>query len=118
MISICIYCGNNKLKALEACPVCARAPESHEDVIHSIILSYSETEPYLNFISHEELVSMQEGIVKGEPIQINRELFTVAEEAYGAVRSNKGPRAIQYFSRISAPVILVIVLAMLAAIYI
>ena len=118
MISVCIYCGNNKLKALEECPACARSPESHEDVIHSIILSYSETEPYLNFISLEELECMQQSILKGEPINISREVFAVAEEAYSAVSSNTGPRAIQYFSTISIPIILVIVLTMLAAIYI
>lgn len=118
MISVCIYCGNNKLKALEACPVCARVPDAHEDVIHSILLSYSETEPYLNFISLEELESKQQSILKGEPISINREVFVVAEEAYSAVSSNSGPRAIQYFSTISIPIILVIVLTMLAAIYI
>ena len=55
MISVCIYCGNNKKKALEASPACARSPDSNKDMIHSIILSYSETEPYLNFMSLEEL---------------------------------------------------------------
>jgi len=118
MISVCIYCGNNKNKALEACPACARSPDSHKDMIHSIILSYSETEPYLNFMSLEELEAMQQSILKGDAININREVFAVAEEAFSAVSSNNGPRAIQYFSRISVPIIIVIVLAMLAVMYI
>jgi len=118
MISVCIYCGKNKAKALETCPACACAPDSHEDVIHSIILSYSETEPYLNFLSLEDIEAQQQQILNGASIDIKKEVFTVAEEAYSAVSSNTGPRAIQYFSSISIPIILVIVLTMLAAIYI
>lgn len=119
MISVCIYCGENKSKALEECPSCLRHPESHEEVIHSIILSFSETEPYLNFLSVEELEELQEKIREGASISIPRDVFAIADEAYSAVQSNSGPRAIQYFSSISFPVISIIVLAMLvAAIYI
>lgn len=118
MISVCIYCGKNKAKALETCASCFRAPETHEDVVHSIILSFSETESYLNFMSLEEIEDVQASILKGASINISTEVFAIAEEAYSAARSNSGPGAIQYFSSISIPIILVIVLTMLAAIYI
>jgi hypothetical protein len=55
MLSVCIYCGKNKSEALDECGECLRAPNSHNDVIYSIIMSYSEEEPYLNFIDIDEI---------------------------------------------------------------
>jgi hypothetical protein len=118
MINVCIYCGKNKTMALEECPSCCRSPNSHVDVIHSIILCFSETEPYLNFLCLEEIEEMREKIVNGDSIDIKIDVFNKAEEAYNAVKSNNGPKAIQYFSNISLPIIAVVVLTMLATIFI
>lgn len=118
MISICIYCGENKAIAFEACNACSRAPDSHRDQIRSIILSYSENEPYLNFLSLEELEEVREKIITGAPIELKAEVYRNAEEAFSAVKVTEGPKLIQYFSGISVPVTALILLAFLAAIFI
>ena len=115
MICVCIYCGENKAMALEECASCLRSPGSQNDVIHSIILCFSETEPYLNFIGLDEIEAVREKILAGSALDISREVFKSAEEAYSAVESSKGPKGIQFFSNMSVPVITLVVLSMLAA---
>lgn len=100
--------------ALEECAACRRLPSSHRDIIHSIILCFSETEPYLNFLSLEEIERIQRKILEGAVIQISPDIFQRAEEAYSAVELNKGPKLIQSFSKISSPMIAIIILTMLA----
>jgi len=114
MISVCIYCGKNKSKALEKCGECLRIPNSHTDVIHSIIISYSEEEPYLNFVSIDEIEVFRESIINGSPIKVEQDIFRHAEEANSAVGSMGGPQALKYFSKISHPVMVVTLLLFLA----
>ncbi len=114
MLSVCIYCGNNKTKALDECGECLKTPQSHTEVIHSIIMSYSEEEPYLNFISKDELEEYRKSIINGLPIKISPDTFQMAEEAFGAVGSLRSPQALKYFSRISDLVIVVVMLLILA----
>ncbi len=117
MINVCIYCGENKSKALEECPFCLRSPNSHEDEIRSIILCFSETEPYLNFLSREEIEAIRINIIEGSPIELKADILNRAEEAFSAVKSNNGPKLIQSFSTISFPIIAIIVLTMLATLF-
>jgi hypothetical protein len=100
--------------ALEECASCGRSPSSHRDIIHSIILCFSETEPYLNFLSLEEIENIQSSIVNGVSIEISPDIFDRAEEAFAAVELNNGPKLIQRFSKISSPLIAIIILTMLA----
>jgi hypothetical protein len=100
------------------CESCLRTPNSHSDVIHSIIMCFSETEPYLNFLSLEEVEVIREKIVDGVVININSDVFKRAEEAYSAVRSTSGPKAMQYFATISFPVIAVVLITVLAIAFI
>lgn len=118
MINVCIYCGKNKAKALEECESCFSSPNSHRDVIHSIIMCFSETEPYLNFLCIEEIEEIRKKIVDGSSIKINSEVFNSAEEAYSAVKSNSGPKAIQSLSDKSVPITAVAFLIVLALIFI
>jgi len=118
MINVCIYCGKNKSEALEACESCFRSPNSHIDVIHSIVLCFSETEPYLNFLSLEEIEEIREKIIDGALINITPNVFNRAEEAYRAVKSNSGPKVMQYFANISLPITTVILITILAIIFI
>jgi len=118
MINVCIYCGKNKSEALEACESCFGSPNSHIDVIHSIVLCFSETEPYLNFLSLEEIEDIRKKLIDGDSIDIKSEVFNRAEEAYGAVRSNSGPKVMQYFANISLPITAVVLLTILAIIFI
>ncbi len=110
MISVCIFCGSNKSKALVECEECSRIPNSHADVIHSIIMSYSEEEPYLNFVSIDEIEVLRESIINGSPIKIEHATFSVAEEAYSAAGTQGSPQALKYFSKISHPVMVVMLL--------
>lgn len=114
MKNVCIYCGTDKMMALKECSSCLRTPSSHRDVIYSIILCFSESEPYLNFLSLDELDNLQQKIIAGDTIEISTEVFNRAEEAYSAVELNKGPKLIQHFSKISSPMIAIIILTMLA----
>lgn len=118
MISVCIYCGKNKREALEACEACCRAPNSHREVIQSIIMCFSDTEPYLNFLSLDEIEAIRIKIMDGTSIHISPDVFNRAEEAYGAVRSNNGPKVIQYFSTMSFPIVIVVIITMLAIVMI
>jgi len=118
MINVCIYCGKNKPEALEACGSCLGSPSSHVDVIHSIILCFSETEPYLNFLSLEEIEEIRVKIIDGASIDIKSDVFNKAEEAYSAVKSNRGPKVMQYFANISLPITAVILLTILTIIFI
>jgi hypothetical protein len=113
MLSVCIYCGSNKPKALEACGNCSKVPDSHSDVIHSIIMSYSEDEPYLNFISIDEIEGFRESIVSGSLISVEPRVFREAEDAYSAVETLDSPQALKYFSKISHPVMVVTLLLFL-----
>ena len=108
MKSICIYCGKTKPKAHEICGACFSVPETHEDLIHSIIMCYSADEPYLNFLSIDELEMRQEEIRKGNRIKVDPQVFSQAEEAYSAVKSLAAPQLINKFSRISSPVLMAI----------
>ena len=107
-ISVCIYCGEYKIIALQACEGCLRTPESHSDIIHSIILAYSEERAYLNFLTRDKIQAMQEDIVNGLPIKIEADTFSEAEEAYSAVKTIDSPHAIGFFSKMTAPVIMTI----------
>ena len=118
MLNVCIYCGHNKSLALEECAICNRTPSSHSDVIHSIIVCFSETEHYLNFLSLEEVEAIREKIQSGEPVKIKSDIFQRAEEAYSAVELNSGPKAIQYLSNISLPIISIIALVIFSLIFI
>lgn len=118
MINICIYCGSNKSMALEECGSCGRSPSSHREVINSIILCFSETEPYLNFLSLEEIDEIKTEIEEGALIEISPDVFQRAEEAYSAVQLNEGPKLIQSFSKISSPMIAIIILTMLAFLFV
>jgi len=110
MLSVCIYCGSNKSKALEACGNCSRVPDSHSDVIYSIIMSYSEDEPYLNFISIDEIEAFRVVIMSGSSITVDPRIFREAEDAYSAVETLGSPQALKYFSKISHPVMVVTLL--------
>lgn len=114
MISVCIYCGSNKPEALEECEECLRAPNSHDDVIHSIIMSYSEEAPYLNFISIDEIAEFRESIINGLPMKVKQDTFRIAEEAYSAVGSMRSPQVLKYFRKISYPVMMVVLLLFIA----
>ncbi|WP_249697041.1 hypothetical protein [Aestuariirhabdus haliotis] len=82
-------------------------------MIHSIILSYSEDEPYLNFLSMDDIEAYRETILAGTPIHIDQTTFNAAEEAYSAVGSLESPQALQYFAKISHPVMLVLLFVFL-----
>mgnify|MGYP000016710289 CR=1 FL=1 len=114
MISVCIYCGRDKSEALDECEECLRIPNSHTDVIYSIIMSYSEEEPYLNFIDIDEIEVFRESIINGSPLEVEQETFREAEEAYSAVGSMGSPQVLKYFSKISQPVMMVVLLVFIA----
>lgn len=114
MISVCIYCGQNKSKALDRCGGCSKTPDSHADEIHSIIMCFSEEEPYLNFISMDELEALRASIVNGSAINIKQETFRQAEEAYNAVGLLDRPQTLSYFARISHPVMVVVLFLFIA----
>ena len=109
-MNVCIYCGENKAMALEECASCLRAPSSHVDTIHSIILCFSETEPYLNFLTLEDVESIRTKIIDGTSIVIDPQVFKTAEEAFSAVKSKSGPKFIQGLARISAPILTLVLL--------
>ncbi len=108
MKSFCIYCGNSKPEAHQICGSCAAIPETHEDLIYSIIMCYSADEPYLNFLSIEEIEALCEEIGEGNKIEVSPQVFTQAEEAYSAVRSMESPPLLNKFSRYSSPIQMVI----------
>ena len=114
MISVCIYCGRDKPEALNECEECLRIPNSHTDVIYSIIMSYSDEEPYLNFIDIDEIEVFRESIINGSTFKIEQETFREAEEAYSAVESMGSPQVLKYFSKISQPVMMVVLLIFIA----
>ena len=114
MISVCIYCGSNKTKALDECGECLRMPHSHTDVINSIIMCFSEEDPYLNFLSMDEIEEHRESIINGAVIKLKQQTFIEAEEAYNAVGTLDSPQALKYFERISHPVMLIMFLLFLA----
>ena len=103
--------------ALEECASCFSSPNSHLDVIHSIILCFSETEPYLNFLSLDEVEGLRKKIIEGSSIDISTDVFTKAEEAYSAVKSNSDLKVMQYFSTISLPIMGIILLTILATFF-
>jgi hypothetical protein len=80
-------------------------------------VTYSDTEPYLNFLSLDELEVIREKIISGLPIELDAEVFSRAEEAFNAVQTTEGPKLIQYFSKITVPVTAMILLAFLATIF-
>ena len=103
MICVCIYCGQYKSKALDACGECHRTPESHTDEIHSIILCFSEMEPHLNFLRREEIEELRESILEGTELKVKPDIFSQAEEAYSAVNSITSPQLLTYFAKIANP---------------
>ena len=102
---------------LEECASCFRTPSSHIDVIHSILLSFSETEPYLNFLSIEEIEKIRERIIEGSAINIELNVFKAAEEAYSAVKSKRGPKLIQSFAKIPLPIIAAVLIITFASMF-
>jgi hypothetical protein len=114
MRSVCIYCGGDKLKALDECSECKSVPESHPDVIHSIILSHSADEPYLNFIALDDIEAFREAIISGLPLHIDPRIFREAEEAYRAAGTMGSPQALKYFAGISHPVLVVTLFVFIA----
>lgn len=118
MKSFCIYCGNSKPEAHEKCESCGAIPETHEDLIYSIIMCHSENEPYLNFLSIKEIEALREGIAKGEKMKVSPEVFTQAQEAYSAVRSLGSPPLLNKFSRYASPInVVILVLVLLGLIF-
>jgi len=117
MISVCVYCGKNKTKALEACASCDSVPASHQDTIHSIILCYSETEPYLNFLSIEDLEEIRTKIMEGVLFSIEPAVFKAAEEAFSAVKLTTGPKLLQGLSNRSTPILVIVLITFFVTIF-
>ncbi len=118
MLSVCIYCGKNKKKALDSCEVCQQVPESHLDMMHSIIMYYSEDQPYLNFLTLEEIESVRSDILSGKPLNICESVVRNAEEAYTNVQMSRGPKVIEAFQQIIYPGIwLILVLTILSLVF-
>ncbi len=113
MKSFCIYCGNSKAEAHQICGSCAATPVTHEDLIYSIIMSYSADEPYLNFLSIEEIEALCEEIGSGGKIEVSPQVFAQAKEAYSAVRSMGSPPLLSKFSRKASPMHMVILVLVL-----
>lgn len=107
-------CGENKPMALEECASCLYTPATREDDIVSIILCYSETEPYLNFLCLDEIEEIRANIIRGEPITIGPEILNSAEEAYSAVKTDRGPSFIQNIANRSSSIFAILLLLMLA----
>jgi len=118
MMCVCIYCAKNKAVALEECASCSRVPTSHIDKMHSIILCFSETEPYLNFLTLDDVERIRTTIIEGSSIVIEPQVFRTAEEAYSAVKSNGGPKFIQSLSGVSAPILVVVLVFFLVTMFI
>ena len=112
MKSFCMYCGNSEPDAHQICGSCFAIPETHKDLIYSIIMCHSPDEPHLNFLSIGEIEELCEEIRKGNKVEVSPQVFSQAEEALSAVRSLGSPQLISKFSRISSP-ILMVMLAML-----
>lgn len=112
MKSFCMYCGNSKSEAHQICGACFAIPETHQDLIYSIIMCHSPDEPHLNFLSIGKIEGLCEEIKKGNKIEVSPQVFSQAEEAYSAVRSIGSPQLIRKFARISSPMLMVM-LAML-----
>lgn len=70
-------------------------------------MSYSEDEPYLNFISIDEIEGFRESIVSGSLISVEPRIFREAEDAYSAAGTLGSPQALKFFSKISHPVMVV-----------
>jgi len=118
MKSFCIYCGNSKPEAHQICGSCGTTPETHEDLIYSIIMCFSENEPYLNFLSIKEIEALCEEIKKGNKIKVSPQVFAQAKEAYSAVRSLGAPPLLNKFSKYASPIQMVIlVLVVLGLIF-
>lgn len=66
----------------------------------------------------EEIEEIRHKIMAGSPIEIKSDVFNRAEEAYSAVKSNDGPKVMQYFARISLPITAVVFLTILTLIFI
>jgi hypothetical protein len=92
-------------------------PTSHIDTIRSIILCFSETEPYLNFLSLEEVEDIRAKIIDGASIVIEPTVFRAAEEAYSAAKTNGGPKLIQGLANISVPIMTVVLLLILTMLF-
>jgi len=108
MKSFCIYCANSKPEAHQICGSCFVIPETHADLIYSIIMCYSTDDPHLNFLSIGEIEALCEDIRKGNKIAVSPQVFDQAEEAYSAVRSMESPQLMHKLAKISSPVRLVI----------
>lgn len=116
MKSYCIYCGNSKPKAHQICGSCSAIPEKHEDLIYSIIMCYSTDDPHLNFLSIGEIEALCEEIGKGNKIEVSPQVFAQAEEAYSAVKYLESPQLINKISRISSPILMVMLLLVLVGV--
>jgi len=81
-------------------------------------MCFSETEPYLNFLSLDEIEEIRNKIADGFSIAVKPETFNRAEEAYSALGSNSGPKVMQYFANISLPITSVVLITILAIIFI
>ncbi len=118
MKSFCIYCGNSKPEAHEICGACGATPVTHEDLIYSIILCHSEGEPYLNFLSLEEIEALREEIAKGNKMEVSPQVFNQAQEAFSAVKSMGSPPLLNKFARHTSRLhIIILVLVLLGLIF-
>ena len=103
MKSFCIYCPNPKPEAHEICDSCGATPESHEDLIYSIIMCHSADQPYLNFLSMKEIEALREKIANGEKVKVSPQVFNQAQEAFSAVKSLSSPPRLNKFARYASP---------------
>jgi len=81
-------------------------------------MCHSEDQPYLNFLSLEEIEALCEEISKGNKIKVSPQVFSQAKEAYSAVRSLGSPPILNKFSKYASPIQMVIlVLVVLGLIF-
>jgi len=69
-------------------------------------------------LSLDEIEEIRKRLVDGASIYINSDVFNKAEEAYSAVKSNRGPKVIQSLANISYPIMVIILITMLAMVFI
>lgn len=105
MKSICIYCGCEKIKPLDACNYCGKTPVTKSHCIQSIILSFDEKNIDTNFIERDSFEYYSNEIKNKKNLNFDKNTLEKAEKIYNLLTTVTNYGLFKYFIKLFWPII-------------
>lgn len=109
VVSICLYCGEDKILPLDDCPYCKHCPSKKEDCLKSMVLSFDENEGAINILPKEKFLEYSEQIKIGKPPVFSKKVLGDACDIFDDMNEVTGKKLVIYLIKFGWPILIPIV---------